>query len=79
MKPVDIVGQRFGHLIVIERIGSRWGHSLWKCKCDCGIVCERTANQLTMNKTVSCGCMTPTAQRNSQYRHGKTGTRLYRI
>lgn len=79
MKPVEIVGKKYGYLTVIKRIGSRWGHSLWECKCDCGTVCQRTANQLTMSKAVSCGCMTKEAQRNSRFSHGGTGTRLYRI
>lgn len=79
MKRVEIAGRKFGYLTVIRPIGSRWGHSLWECKCDCGTVCERTANQLTQNDNVSCGCMTSLAQRNAQYKHGDTGTRLYRI
>lgn len=79
MKRVEITGQKFGYLTVIRPIGSRWGHSLWECKCDCGTVCERTSNQLTQNKNVSCGCMTSLAQHNARYLHGCTGTRLYRI
>lgn len=79
MRPVDIAGQTFGNLKVIRRVGSKWGHSLWECQCKCGAICTRTANQLTQNANVSCGCMTSVAQRNSRYYHGQTGTRLYRI
>lgn len=79
MKIVDIAGQRFGHLTVVRRVGSKWGHSLWECKCDCGVVCQRTANQLTQNHSISCGCMTKNSQHLSNFKHGETGTRLYRI
>lgn len=58
MRVTDLAGHRFGYLTVIKRIGSRWGHSLWECKCDCGESCKRTPNQLTQNDKVSCGCMT---------------------
>lgn len=46
MKANDLNGKEFGSLKVIRRIGSRWGHSLWECECECGVICERTANQL---------------------------------
>lgn len=79
MRPVDISGKKFGSLTVIKRIGSRWGHSLWECRCDCGNTCERTANQLTLNNIVSCGCKTKEQQAKSRLSHGDSGTRLYRI
>ena len=79
MKPLDLIGKRFGALVVTERIGSKWGHSLWKCQCDCGTVCERTANQLTLNTMISCGCKTKEAQHLGFLKHGMKGTRLYRI
>ena len=79
MRVTDLAGHRFGYLTVIKRIGSRWGHSLWECKCDCGESCKRTPNQLTQNDKVSCGCMTKNSQHFANFRHGGTGTRLYRI
>ena len=78
MKPLDLIGKRFGALVVTERIGSKWGHSLWKCQCDCGTVCERTANQLTLNTMISCGCKTKEAQHLGFLKHGMKGTRLYK-
>ena len=36
-KFVDLTGQRFGNLTVIERRGSdKYKNALWLCKCDCG-------------------------------------------
>jgi len=56
MMPLDLTGQRFGRLIVIERSGSRQGHSVWLCRCDCGNFCKIRGNCLKKGETVSCGC-----------------------
>ena len=55
----NLIGQRFGKLIVVERAGSTSdGHAKWKCKCDCGNFTEVSSNSLTKknNSTKSCGC-----------------------
>lgn len=37
MKRLDIVGNKYGKLYVIKDVGtSEDGHSLFRCKCDCG-------------------------------------------
>ena len=33
---IDLTGQRFGKLTVIEKSGTKNGSVLWKCECDCG-------------------------------------------
>ena len=34
---VDLTGQKFGKLTVIERHGiDKHGHATWRCKCECG-------------------------------------------
>ena len=80
----DLTGRKFGRLTVIEQVedhislsGSHYPN--WKCQCDCGTVCERTANQLTLNTMISCGCKTKEAQHLGFLKHGMKGTRLYRI
>jgi hypothetical protein len=56
MKLLDLIGQRFGRLVVLRRTGSNSGGAAeWLCQCDCG-------NQVTMNssnriRTKSCGCL----------------------
>ena len=79
MKPLDLSGQRFYSLTVVRRTGSRWVHSLWLCRCDCGKYCERTAAQLKLNEHTSCGCKTKEAQIVCNQTHGQYGTRLHRI
>jgi hypothetical protein len=55
-KLIDLSGQRFGRLVVIERCGTRNTHPEWLCKCDCGKQHKVTTNQLKRGTTKSCGC-----------------------
>ena len=51
-----LVGERFGHLTVLEDTGKRFHRSIiWKCKCDCGNIHEVTSNNLNGGQTKSCG------------------------
>lgn len=75
MKAVDLAGQKFGRLTVVERVGSKNGHSAWLCKCDCGNEKVITANNLKDN-TISCGCYHKEIAKISNTIHGKTNTSL---
>lgn len=58
LKRIDLVGQRFGLLTVIERLPNRPGlHSNWKCLCDCGQTASVKSCHLRQGATKSCGCM----------------------
>ena len=35
-KKLDLTGQRFGKLVVIEKAESKNKQSRWLCQCDCG-------------------------------------------
>ena len=87
---IDITGQRFGRLTAIKRTGTRSGHSLWLCECDCGNTVEVSANSLKRGRTRSCGCLSDEERakrakaagkaRGLQLRkHGGSGTRLYNV
>lgn len=53
----DIVGKRFGMLVVTEETNKRKnGCVVWKCKCDCGNVIEVQTGSLQSGSTKSCGC-----------------------
>lgn len=58
-KPIkDLIGQRFGRLVVIERVGKgKRGDSIWLCECDCGNKKEVTGIHLKTGGTQSCGCL----------------------
>lgn len=51
------VGERFGKLTVIERVGIANRQAVYKCKCDCGNIVEVKSGQLKSGKTQSCGCI----------------------
>lgn len=55
----DLVGQKFGKLLVLEVLEgrSKTGHKLYKCLCDCGNEIVLQTNQLTTHHTSSCGCL----------------------
>nr|DAT89663.1 MAG TPA: restriction enzyme [Caudoviricetes sp.] len=54
--PIDITGQRFGSLTVIELVRLENGRRKWKCQCDCGNIVLRDAKCLRSGNTTSCGC-----------------------
>lgn len=54
----DLTGQKFGKLLVLERVENNWnGRSRWKCQCDCGTIKVIAGESLCSGHTQSCGCM----------------------
>lgn len=53
---IDLTGQRFGRLTVIERAPNKGKRTVWLCRCDCGNEKEIRQEDLHSGKTVSCGC-----------------------
>lgn len=53
----DLVGQRFGRLVVIEKLPSQKWTGWWRCKCDCGNIKDVPTGNLTSGNTQSCGCL----------------------
>jgi hypothetical protein len=57
MRKIDMLGQKFGLLTVIEeRPPTPVGHSTWLCQCDCGNQVIRTSTSMKRSKLSSCGC-----------------------
>ena len=58
VKLIDLTGQRFDKVIVIEKAPSRNRHVYWKCQCDCGNICEISGQSLRNSKIKNhdCGC-----------------------
>lgn len=53
---LDLKGQRFGKLTVIERAGAKSGKVYWKCQCDCGTIKDIQGCHLVDGSIQSCGC-----------------------
>jgi hypothetical protein len=51
----NLVGKRFGKLLVIKDVGRKGGSVLWECKCDCGRVTQVRSSHLVSGDTSSCG------------------------
>jgi len=67
----DLIGQRFGKLVVIKKTNKRaQGYVIWSCKCDCGNFKEIPSKHLLDGKTNSCGCQTAAKDLTGQ-RFGK--------
>lgn len=60
--PVDLTGQRFGRLLVMQRAcdkeyaGGKC-RTAWLCVCDCGKMVEVEGSNLISGNTKSCGCL----------------------
>lgn len=70
-KFINLVGKRFGRLIVIEKAeNNRWGQIQWLCLCDCGQEAVVRGCYLVSNHTKSCGCLQKEARVQSSVKHG---------
>ena len=56
MKLIDLTGQRFGKLTVIERSDTIDGVVFWLCRCDCGNKTKVRSQTLRRGQSKSCGC-----------------------
>lgn len=56
-KFIDMTGQRFGRLVVRERVGTLRNRPSWLCDCDCGGIKITTRDKLIGEETKSCGCL----------------------
>lgn len=54
---IDLIGKRFGRLLVLEDTGRRSYHSIvWRCRCDCGKLTDVQSYDLLHGRVISCGC-----------------------
>ena len=59
MKRIDLTGQTFGRLTVLElsdKLDSARAR-LWKCQCACGNITYTSSTKLTKGWKKSCGCL----------------------
>lgn len=78
-KLIDLTGQRFGRLVVVERAESKNKNSSWLCKCDCGKQTVVSAPNLKSGATRSCGCGLQEATIERSTKHGGRYTKLYAV
>lgn len=87
---IDLTGERFGRLTVMEYAGILHHRTHWFCECECGNGIITSSNSLRMGKTKSCGCIRKEYAvfhskeagkvRGAQLlKHGLSKTRLYNV
>jgi hypothetical protein len=54
---IDISGNRYNMLLVIEYAFTKRGYAYWLCKCDCGNTTIAKGDNLKSGNTKSCGCL----------------------
>ena len=72
-KPIDITGQKFGHLtaIKIKRYDSNNGY-IWECQCDCGNECFVSYCNLNTERVSECPFC---SRRKAMIKLGKNGSK----
>lgn len=77
-KLIDLTGQRFGRLVVIERVGSdKQKRATWLCRCDCGREHVVASSYLINGDIKSCGCTKSELLIRRNTRHNKVHTKIY--
>ena len=82
----NLIGKRFGKLLVIDRSdkrGSRGARTvpLWECRCDCGAICYKPTDKLTNPELSMCNdCAGKYAAQRMRERAGYVdGTQVSRL
>lgn len=78
MSLIEMVGQRFGKLHVVERSGKVNNDAAWLCRCDCGDTKRINGARLRSGATRSCGCYRRANLLSMVTKHGGSGTAEYR-
>lgn len=80
-KLIDLTGQKFGRLTVIERAEKPChvhdAAAYWKCRCDCGKEKIVSGKNLMYGKSLSCGCLSKEVARKLHLKHKAHNTSLY--
>jgi len=72
MRKIDLIGKRYGCLLVIRSTESKNGHRKWLCMCDCGTERVVQGANLKNGHTTSCGCALREIMRDIRTTHGHT-------
>lgn len=82
MKALDLTGQSFGYLLVLEtfsKLTNGRPTRFARASCACGTELIVRVNSLRQDKTLSCGCHRKEVTGDRARSHGMSQTRLYKI
>lgn len=83
MRKQNLLGRRFGRLLVTEEMPSETTGSakrkrcIWKCVCDCGNIVNKKSEKL-LQGTMSCGCLHSESTSKINSKHGMYQTDEHR-
>lgn len=78
----DLMGQKFGRLMVIKMAPRTQKKTFWECECECGNRVTVRSDGLVTGNTKSCGCYKSESDARNvsrNHKHKQAGTRLYAI
>lgn len=80
-KVIDLTGQKFGRLTVVERSPRKNNstNARWLCRCDCGQEVSVLGVTLRRGESKSCGCLSTELKKKRATIHGLCYARLYHI
>lgn len=81
-RKVDIVGKKFGRLMVIKFVPKPEREDYrrqWLCRCECGNLVQVNGSKLRSGHTRSCGCLEKEVIGNVNRKYMYSDLRLYRI
>lgn len=80
-KLINIIGQRFGKLLVVQKIDNEQKRTKYRCICDCGNTVVVDGYNLRHGIANPCVCTQKyqSGINNGTYKHGSSQTRLYGI
>lgn len=73
MRLIDLSGQSFGKLTVLERAPNDGRRTMWACRCSCGKSSIVDADHLRTGHTTSCGCAWVEKCRKHGHAHDRFG------
>lgn len=76
---IDLSGQIFGRLTVLEQTENKNGRVQWKCRCECGNIVPVQSGCLRDGHTKSCGCLCLELAIKRKTTHGMRNTPEYNV
>lgn len=57
IKKIDYQFKKFNNLLVLDLKSDKNNHTIAKCKCDCGKICNKKLSMIKIGHVKSCGCL----------------------
>ena len=79
MKKLNIIGEKYNKLLVIEEAEPIKNNRMVKCLCDCGNTSVINVSNLRANRIISCGCHKRNQIISRNTTHNQRHTKLYEV